>query len=76
MTFSIPVKMVSAPSVGGLEGFRKSWRWTTTTPQVTFEGYYARPAIRSLGIYEMTQALWTVQVHTCASLLLTQSSGR
>lgn len=76
MTFSIPVKVARAPSVNGRQARQRSWQWTTTTPQGSFEGCYVAPVTRFWGTYVMTQQLWTVQVHTSASLLLTESSGR
>lgn len=76
MTFSIPVKVASATSAAEPLGKPRSWQWTTTTPQGSFEGCYVAPATRFWGTCVMTQSLWTVRVHICASLLLTQSSER
>ncbi len=74
MTFCIPVKVASASSVAEPQARRRSWQWTTTTPQGSFEGCYAPLATRSWGTYVMTRQLWTVQVHTCASRLLSTTS--
>lgn len=74
MTFCIPVKVASASSADALPGRPRSWQWTTTTPQGSFEGCYVAPVTRSWGTYVMTGERWTVQVFTSASRLLTTTS--
>ena len=76
MTFSIPVKVASVSSVNGQQARPRSWQWTPTTPQGSFEGCYVAPVTRSWGTYEMTRTLFTVQVHISATRLLSQSSER
>lgn len=76
MTFCIPVKVAYATSAAGRQGRARSWQWTTTTPQGTYEGCFAAPVTRSLGTFVMTGRLFTVQVFTSANRLLSTTSER